>query len=158
MAKVREIALNYGGITRKSRAFSRVITAVNAHITPKNRVNRREVEFAAIYTSKVLTIDTREIAREHARTRGLHASFVRAFELTGANYFYARSREITPPHVTARAATRERASYRASRVITRTFAPGYIHIHVHTRLHVYICTYQSLLSIHVHEHINAYED
>ena len=49
-AKVCEIALNYGGITRKSCAFSR------------------------------------------------------AFELTGANYFYARSREITPPHVTARAA------------------------------------------------------
>ena len=78
-------------------------------------VNWREVEFAAIYTSNVLTIDTREIAREHARAsngrergRGLH-SFVRAFELTGANYFYARSREITPPrparlHVTARAA------------------------------------------------------
>ena len=58
------------------------------------RVNWREVEFAASYTSKVLTIDTREIAR----------SFVRAFELMGANYFYARSREITPPHVTARAA------------------------------------------------------
>ena len=31
-AKVRgEIALNYGGITRKSRAFSRVITPVNTH-------------------------------------------------------------------------------------------------------------------------------
>ena len=34
-AKVREIALNYGGITCKSRAFSRVITPVNAHISPK---------------------------------------------------------------------------------------------------------------------------
>ena len=60
------------GITRNSHAFSRVITPVNAHITAKThilRVNWREVEFAAIYTSKVLTIDTREIVREHTRTR-----------------------------------------------------------------------------------------
>ena len=63
---MREIALNYGGITRKSRAFSRVIMAVNAHIS---RVNWQEVEFVAIYTLKALTIDTREIAREHAQTR-----------------------------------------------------------------------------------------
>ena len=104
-AKVHVITQNYGGITCKLRAFSRVITPVNAHITPKThilRVNWREVESAAIYTSKVLTIDTREIARK--RGRGLHTSFVRTFELTGANYFYARSREITPPHVTVRAA------------------------------------------------------
>ena len=94
-AELRGIALNYGDITRKSRTFSRVIT----HIL---RVNWREVEFAAIYSSKVLSIDTREIA--HERARGLHTSFVRAFELTGANSFYARSCEITPPHVTARAA------------------------------------------------------
>ena len=104
-AKVRVITRNFGGITRQSRAFSRVITPINAHITPKNHilhVNWREVESAAIYTSKVLTIDTREITRE--RGRGLRTSFVRAFELTSANYFYAQSREITPPHVTAHAA------------------------------------------------------
>ena len=40
--------------------------AVNAHIS---RVNWQEVEFVAIYTLKALTIDTREIAREHAQTR-----------------------------------------------------------------------------------------
>ena len=68
------------GITRKSRVFSRVITPVNAHITHILRVNWREVEFAAIYTSKVLTIDTREIAREHARTRVKgRAAFTRTF-------------------------------------------------------------------------------
>ena len=42
-AKVREIALNYGGITRKSRVFSRVITPVNARITPKNAYFTREL-------------------------------------------------------------------------------------------------------------------
>ena len=36
-------SLNYGGITRKSRAFSRVITPVNAHITPKNAYFTREL-------------------------------------------------------------------------------------------------------------------
>ena len=34
-AKVRVIARNYGVITRKSRAFSRVNTPFNAHFTPK---------------------------------------------------------------------------------------------------------------------------
>ena len=43
VAKVREIALNYGGITHKSHAFSRVITPVNAHITPKNAYFTREL-------------------------------------------------------------------------------------------------------------------
>ena len=38
-AKVRVIALNYGGITRKSR----VITQVNAHISPKNAYFTREL-------------------------------------------------------------------------------------------------------------------
>ena len=71
--KVRVIALNHGGIKRKSRTFSHVIMPVNAHISAKKThisyVNWREVEFAAIYTSKALTIDTHEIEREHARTR-----------------------------------------------------------------------------------------
>ena len=71
-AKVRVIALNNGGITRKSLAFTRVIMQVNSHISPKTHIlhmNWREVEFAAIYTSKALTIDTREISREHTQTR-----------------------------------------------------------------------------------------
>ena len=41
--KVRKITLNYGGITRKSRAFSRVIMPVNAHITPKTAYFTREL-------------------------------------------------------------------------------------------------------------------
>ena len=91
-AKVRVIALHYGGITHKSCAFSCVITPVNTHISHISSVNWREVEFAAIYTSKASTIHV------DARARGPHTSFVRAFELTGANYFYARSREIAPRH------------------------------------------------------------
>ena len=48
--------------------FSRVITLVNA----------QNAEFVAIYTSKALTIDTHEIAREHSRTRvNGHAAFTR---------------------------------------------------------------------------------
>ena len=43
VAKVRVITRNYGGITRKSRTFSRVITPVNAHITPKNAYFTREL-------------------------------------------------------------------------------------------------------------------
>ena len=35
-----------------------------------SRVNWREVEFVAFYTSKALTIDTCEIACEHAFVRG----------------------------------------------------------------------------------------
>ena len=42
-AKVCVIAANYGGITRKPRAFSRVITLLNAHISPKNACFTRKL-------------------------------------------------------------------------------------------------------------------
>ena len=45
------------------------------------------------------TIDTREIARGLAGSSSAaftHIVRARAFELTGANYFYARSCEIAP--------------------------------------------------------------
>ena len=69
----------------KDRRAHVILKLISRQKTHTSRVNWREVEFAAIYTSKALTIDTREIAREWAR--GYHTSFVRAFELAGANYF-----------------------------------------------------------------------
>ena len=51
---------------KKKKKKKKKLTPILRQKTHILRVNWREVEFAAIYTSKVLTIDTREIARDRA--------------------------------------------------------------------------------------------